>query len=336
MPDMFRHILILDLSPFGQSLPLLPAVRALRAAHPRTFIMVAASRGACELLAASRLVDETIDLGVIKSSNQNFGGALKRVARLFKRTRRTDPDLVLDLSPRLETQIFTGAVLRSRAVTPSKLHDVLGRLLSRAGGAGRASSHAAECQSALKQIGIEAPLDRLSIDLLPEEDARFERLLANKGSRGGQPVVILYSGGGGAAAERWPVESFGETGARLANNFAARIVAVDEPGDNAFTDAIATMLPRDAIKLSEGRAVEIVAAVARASLVITDDAGLAEMAIDLGAPALEISRFKPSSGLPKNRRVAHSPALARITTDEVYEMASEMLQESRLISLFER
>jgi ADP-heptose:LPS heptosyltransferase len=313
---------------------LLPAVRALRAAHPRAFITVAASRGACDLLAASRLVDEVIDLGVIKASNQNFSGALGRIGRLFKRTRRSDPDLVLDLSPRLETQVFTSAVLRTRAVTPSKPFDVLDRLMNLAGRAARASAHSEECRKVLGQIGVSAALDRLSIALLPEEDARFERLLANKGCRGGQPVVVLYSGS--ALAGGWPVEYFAEIGVRLANNFAARIVAIDEPGDNTFTGAIGPLLPREAIELREARAVELVAAIARASLVITDDAGVADMATDLGAPALEITRWKPAPRLPKTRRVAYAPALARVTTDEVYEMASEMIQESRLITLFER
>ena len=334
MQNTFRHILVLDLSPFGQSLPLLPAVRALRAKHPRTFITIAASRGICDLIAASRLVDEVIDLGVINSSNQNFSGALGRIGRLFKRTRRSDPDLVLDLSPRLETQVFTSAVLRARAVTPSKPFDMLDRLLNLASKAGRKNNHSEDCRKVLEQIGVSAALDRLSIALLPEEDARFEQLLADKGCRGGQPVVILYSGS--TLAGGWPIENFAEIGVRLANNFAARVVAVDEPGDNTFTGAITPLLPRDAIELREARAVEVVAAIARASLVITDDAGVAEMATDLGAPALEIARLKPPPRLPKTRRVAYAPALARVTTDEVYDMASEMIQESRLISLFER
>ena len=332
---MARHILVLDLSPFGESLALLPTVRALRAAYPRTFITVAASRGACELLAASRLVDNAIDLGVIKSSNQNFSGALGRVARRFKGARRSEPDLVLDLSPRLETQVFTTAVLRARTVTPSKPLDVLDRLLSRTGARSRSSSHAADCRKVLKQIEVEGALDRFSIDLSPEEDARFERVLAENGCRGGQPVVVLY-GGGGAPSEAWPAEKFAEVAERLAKNFAARIVAADEPGDSDFTDLIGAMLPRGSITLSEARAVEVVAAIARASLIITDDAGVAQMAADLGAPALEIARFKPEARLPKNRRVIYSAAPARVTTDEVYELASEMLQESRLTTLFER
>lgn len=314
---------------------MLPAIRAVRADYPRTFITVAASKGTCELLAASRLVDEVIDLGVIKSSNQNFSASLGRIARLFKSARRSDPDLVVDLSPRLETQVFTTAVLRARTVTPSKPLDVLDRLLSRTAGRSRADSHTADCRKALKQIGVEAALDRLGIELLPEEDARFERVLAEKGSRGGQPVVVLYSSGR-APSESWPVESFAELAERLAKNFAARIVFVDEPGDSDFTDLLGATLPDDAIKLRQARAVEVVAAVARASLVITDDAGIAEMATDLGAPALEIARSKPERGLAKNRRVIHSAAPARVTTDEVYHLASEMLQESRLITLFER
>ena len=148
-------------------------------------------------------------------------------------------------------------------------------------------------------------------------------------------MVVLYRGGG-APSEGWPVEKFAEIAERLAKNFAARIVAVDEPGDSDFTDLIGAMLPEGAITLRQARAVEAVAAIARASLIITDDAGAAEMATDLAAPALEIARFKPEPRLPKNRRVIYSAAPARVTTDEVYELASEMLQESRLITLFER
>ena len=62
-----HSILSIDMSPFGQSLALIPAMRAVRAAYPTTLLVAAASNGTCELLSACGIVDETIGLGVIKS-----------------------------------------------------------------------------------------------------------------------------------------------------------------------------------------------------------------------------------------------------------------------------
>src|SRR5204862_419258 len=80
-----RAILAIDTAPFADSLSLLAAVRALRIHLPQTFVAVAAATGISELLMAARLADETIDLGVIKP--HEGGDGLKRLVRLFKRTR---------------------------------------------------------------------------------------------------------------------------------------------------------------------------------------------------------------------------------------------------------
>ncbi|HST20088.1 MAG TPA: hypothetical protein VLR90_03160 [Blastocatellia bacterium] len=317
-----NSILAIDASPFGRSIALLPVVRQLRAALPNAYIAVATSTGTCELLTAVGLVDEAIDLGVIKSSDGGAGSAVKRFAQLFQRARRRDYDLVLDFAPRLETQMLSRLVVRARTITPSRLPHVIEMLL---GGSNKTPDY----ENVLKQIGVNGSDMRLAISLPDEEHAQFERLLERKGSRGGEPIIVLYAAGNG-----WPVESFGEIGQRLANNFGARVIAVDEPSDKSFTESASALLPQTAIKLASPRALELAAAIARASLIVTDEPGLARMAADMGTPVIEIAEAHGKSRLAKSHRVVQGSSRARVGTDEVYEIACEMIQDSRSASLF--
>src|SRR6266567_4120292 len=114
-------MLAVDMSSFGSSLALLPAMRALRASYPKSLLVAAASTGTCDLLSAAGFVDDTIDLGVIKPSNSRYTSALRKLVTLINRSRRYDFELVLDFSPRLETQIASRLILRARTITPSRL-----------------------------------------------------------------------------------------------------------------------------------------------------------------------------------------------------------------------
>lgn len=327
-----RSILAVDISPFGRSLALLPAMRAIRAAYPKTFITVAASDGACELLAATGLVDKTIELGVIRSSDGGRAGALKRLFQLARRARRLEFDLVIDFAPRIESQMLSRVIVRARTVTPSKLHRVVDLLW---GYRGQDAGDWSDYSSVLNQMGIGASAERFGLELPAEENDQFEKLLAKHGSRGGEPIVLLYSAGKEGHAA-WPVESFGETGARLANNFGARVIAVDEPLDKGFTAKVSGLLPKGAIRMAEPRALALAAGVARASLVITDEPGLAQMAVGFSTPVLEVSDSNKASPASKTHKIVYGASKARVTCDEVYEVACLLLQDSRSFSLFER
>jgi len=251
---------------------------------------------------------------------------------LMRRARRYDVDLVLDFSPRLESQILTRFVVRARTVTPSKLPHVVDFLF---GNRWRREGEISDYASVMRQIGVGGTDGGLAIELPAEENAQFEKFLEKNGSRGGEPIVLIYSAGR-EGPSAWPIASFGEIGTRLAHNFGARIIAADEPADKAFTDDVMALLPKGAIKLSESRAMTLAAAVARASLVITDEQGLAQMAADMRTPAIEISDSAPQSAIRKSHRIVHGAARARIPTEEVYEIACELLQDSRSASLFQR
>src|SRR5438552_296297 len=187
MPHPARSILAIDASPFGRSLALLPATRALRASYPKALLVAATSSGISELLGASGIIDETIDLGVIKSSERRFTSSLKRVAGLVRRARRFNFDLVLDFSPRLETQITSRLFLGARTLTPSRIPRAIEVLLSIAAVPAAVDSSAfSDYYRVLQQTGVELNDIRLVFAPRVEEDARFEERLARSGSRGGE------------------------------------------------------------------------------------------------------------------------------------------------------
>jgi len=290
--------------------------------------------GTCELLTVTGLVDEAIDLGIIKPLDDgSYAGAFKRAGRLLKGARRFDFDLVIDFSPRLETQMLFRFVVRARTITPSRMPHVIEMLLG--GQWRRQRGHAVNYGSVLRQLGIAMADGEFAIRLPSEEHTQFEQMLSKRGSRGGEPIVVLYAANP-ASRGGWPVEAFGETAARLANNFGARVIAADEPSDDSFTEAVSALLPDTAIKLAQPRALELTAAIARASLVITDESGLAQVAIEMGTPVIEIGDNSAGQPSSKAHRIVRGSSRSRVTTDEVYEIACEMLQSSRSASLFRR
>ncbi len=332
-----RSILAVDGSPFGQSLSMLPVMRALRASYPGAILVAAAPAGTCELLRACGGVDDCISFGVIKTSNRGHPGAFRRFVGLIRGARRYDFDLILDFSPSLETQIATHLAWRGRVFTPSRGSRVLGMLLE-LGGAPRFAGRAGRSDHAtvLQQVGVDFSDVRLAITPAVEEDARFELRLASSGSRGGELIGLLYASNADGQGS-WPVDAFGEIGMRLANNFSARIVAADEPSDNTFTRVVSARLPSGSIKLAEPRALELVAAISRASIVITDAPAMAQIASELGTRVIEIADAMSTTATSSTtHRIARGSLRGNVPVDQIYEIASEMIQENRSPLLFKR
>jgi len=210
-------------------------------------------------------------------------------------------------------------------------------MLLEIGGAVRSAAAARSgYANVLRQLGVDLNDLRLAITPSLEEDARFEQRLASSGSRGGELIGLLYASNPNDP-RYWPVDMFGDIGMRLANNFNARIVAADEPSDDTFTRAVGAQLPSSAIRLAEPRALELIAGIARASIVITDEQAIAQIASELGTRVIEIAdAHTVTADSTTMHRIARGSSRRYVSADEVYEIASEMIQETRSSSLFER
>src|SRR5262249_48740824 len=117
-----REILIIEVSSFGDSLRLIDPAAAIRGGYRKARIVAASSTGICPLLNAAGLVDETIGLGVL---GRHGPSALLRMVRLLRHTRKHAFDLILDFSPRIDTQLLSRFFLRAQTISPSQLPRVL-------------------------------------------------------------------------------------------------------------------------------------------------------------------------------------------------------------------
>jgi ADP-heptose:LPS heptosyltransferase len=335
--QIVSSILTIDLSPFGASLSALPALRALRDEYPQASLIAAACSGACELIKCAAPVDDVIDLGVIKSSDRRYTSLLRRLAILVRRSRQYDFDLVLDFSPRIETQIASRLFMRARTITPSRLPRAVEMLLDVAGVTRPFErAVASNYQRVLAQAGVEMADSSFQISVPEEEHARFEQRLVKAGSRGAELLVLLYASDPNDP-RGWPVQHFADVSARLANNFDARMILADEPSDSAFTNALSAWPIARALKVAEPRALELVAAIARASIAVTDEPAIAKIASELGTPAIEIAEVASSRQSTESRgyRVLSAASRSRIAVDEVYDTACEMIHNSRTTTLFQ-
>jgi len=319
-----HSVLALDASPFGTSLDLIPSINVIRSANPTAHIAVAASAGICELLTSLRMIDKAISFGAIKPSQRGFGSGLLRLISLSRSVGGDELDLVLDFSPSVSTLLY-GLTRRARIITPVASRQRMvgappfGRNRRRPAAADR-------YESVLSQLDLSSDISSWAHLPMPEESARFEGSLARSGYKGGEPILLLYTMQTGWPRS-WPTPNYAELALRLSSNYGVRVVAADVPYSADFTSRIAFLLPRDAIKLRSPRAAELVAAVARSSLVVTDDSGIARMAARQGSPVIDI-------GTPPATAGSGPSASANRDFEAVYQEACHLLQTSRTGALF--
>src|SRR5215467_14637496 len=308
-----ESILALDASPFGRSLDLVPSINLVRAAHPGAYIAVAASAGICELLTSLRLVDKVVSLGSIKPSRKGLGSSVLRLIRLSRSIGGDEVDLVLDFSPGVATLLF-GLTRRAKIITPvvnRRKRKGDANIGTNAGSRGRAAY-----ESILDQLDLSTNISTWSHVPAPFESSRFEQSLSRSGFKGGEPLLLLYTGEVGWSRS-WPIHRYTELAIRLHNSYGVRVIAADVPYSSDFTGSIGALLPKEAVKL--------LAAVARSSLVVTDDSGVAEMAGGLGTPVIDVG--VPQGGVSK-------PGSSSREIESVYQQACHLLLTSRTGGLF--
>ncbi|HUK90282.1 MAG TPA: hypothetical protein VLZ81_07765, partial [Blastocatellia bacterium] len=117
MKQPARAILAIDTSGFGESLPLLPSMDALRRAYPNARIVAAATAGTVELLTSYHLIDDAINLGA-GASGQSIGKTILEELKLAKRTQHMRFDLLLAFSGLSLVQFLFRLRMRSRIISP--------------------------------------------------------------------------------------------------------------------------------------------------------------------------------------------------------------------------
>lgn len=197
----------------------------------------------------------------------------------------------------------------------------------------------------LRPLGWEGNIEAPRLFVAGEEEESMARRLAESGIGGGDLLIGLNPGSTYGGAKRWLPERFAETADRLAGRFGAKVLIVGARGEEALARDIAGRIKAGTAVLAGRTSVrELMAAVKRCAVFVTNDTGPMHIAAAFGVPVVAV--FGPTdwrttapygTGHALVRRpVECAPCLLRecpidhrcmtgVTVDDVYEAAVKQL-----------
>ncbi|MBX7218443.1 MAG: glycosyltransferase family 9 protein [Blastocatellia bacterium] len=340
----FRNILVIDMGTLADVVLSVPALRALRTNFPEALLTVVTGSVQGEVLRLAGLADRlvTLDHQGLKQDNPLLSGL--RMTQTLAQIGLRQFDVAVDLNSFRETGWLTWA---SGAKERLGLRHPKGKFefhyTARLQSDSQTKHLADHYADVVEALGIQI-LDRHPrLPIQPGADAVIEKRLKHAGFKPGELLVGLYPGST-TGGKLWPVERFAEIGARLAVNYNARVGVLDRTRKSARVQRVVaqirTVSQHQAVGLSGLSMVEMLAAMARCTLVICADVGMAQLSAAVDTPTLVLTQNAPGVFRTSLRGARHrwvsKPDLNDIVPDEIYELACEMLQTNRTGALFER
>lgn len=340
LPNKLR-LLIVRLGAMGDILHSMPAVTALRQAHPEWMIGWAIEpqwRGLfCGSTGEMPLVDQVHLVPAKQWAKSPLKPAtLRDIQRVRRELRTMQYDIAVDMQ---------GAVRSAMVARWSKAEQVIGEAEPREFAAKwlfdeRVATHGAHVIEQSLEVANAVLRERLpmTLPLLPHDSAA-EAMAAQIR----QPFVLI-SPGAGWGAKRWPADRYGAVARRLAEEGYGVVINGASSEEH---------LGEEIVRTSEGAAqamtlnlAELIAVARRAALAIAGDTGPLHLACALNTPVVGIfgptdparngpyhchSRVlrNPASVRDHSRRSEPEAGLLTITPEAVTDAALELLREAR-------
>ena len=354
------RLLVVRLGAMGDILHALPAIAALRRAHPSWKIDWAIEPRWRPLLSAEPpeasydpargvarpIVDEIVHVPAKAWGRAPFSGkTIAGIRALAARLRAGEYEAVLDVQGAIRSAVVSRLTRSKRILGEASPREAPAKWLFTE----RVATHGAhvieqdlELASAVAGDALAFAPPPLPVDLDAEEWCDQLEGLKEAVWRG-MPVTLIHPGGGWGA-KRWPAERYGA----VAGEFRRRggVVLVNSgPGEEALSAKVVAGANGEAAVVSCTIA-QLIALTRRVSLVIGGDSGPVHLACALGKPVVGIygptdpkrngpygTRFRvlrnPESRVDHSRREAPEVGLLTIQPDAVMAAAVELLLEER-------
>jgi len=349
LPEQTKQLrlLVVRLSAMGDILHALPAVTALREAHPEWHIGWAVEPQWKPLLAAEGangrgprmpLVDRVHVVPARQWARSPLGPKTMREVRRVRRELRDEQyDVCVDLQGALRSAVIAKWACATRLIGEDAPRERVARYFFNERVRTR-GVHVIEQATEVMNVVAEDFLP-VRCPLLPR-DPEAER----KASALATPFVLLIPGAGWGA-KRWPSERYAELATRL-RDAGYGVVVNAGPGEDSLAGEVAR-LSGGAPTVLRSSIAELIALTRRAELVIGGDTGPLHLASALGKPVVGIfgptdparngpfgGNFRvlrhPESRRDHTRHAAPEAGLLTITPESVMAAAMELLQEERV------
>jgi heptosyltransferase-1 len=339
------RVLIVRLGAMGDILHALPAVTALRAAHPEWFLGWAvepqwrgllAANGATERGPSMPLADK-IHLVPAKQWGRNplSGSTIRDIRRVRRDLRAEHYDICVDLQGAVRSAVLGRWSHPQRLIGEAKPREWAAQYLFDETVNTR-GVHVIE-----QAIEVVCAIAQEELPLVPPRLPRSEDA-ERKYSSVQRPFAILNPGAGWGA-KRWPAERYGAVARALADK-GLFVVINAGPGEEELAEEVKRSSIAKAIVLSPS-VEELIALTRDATLMIAGDTGPLHLASALGVPVVGIygptdparngpfgGRFRvlrnPQSKRDHSRRAEPEAGLLTISVEEVVQAAEELLKET--------
>ena len=316
------NILILAVAPFADAAMLVGPLAVRRELLRDDRITVVTTAGAAEVVRALGIADEVWEVGATGRAPRDARDAYRTASMLLK-ARKGRFGSVIDLFPKPLSMVAALAATGGRSITASPRY---GDLLL--GSRAAAFGHDDPIERIAGLIGVATVAAELLHTIDPESHVWVERALGAIGYDGG-PVVSVVSTG------LWPVERFVDVASRLRDGYQAWIVALDAPRGERNAPKIAEALGGHVLGVASPAGSRFLAALARSSVLVTDDLGAAAIATLLGVPSVVVAASGARLPTLHDRVVLTAPEAQHIDPDSVLDAASKLVGKSRTSQLFQ-
>jgi heptosyltransferase III len=344
--DKPKKILVIKLAAIGDTLLLIPVLRALRIAFPDAHITFVGTVINEQL---ARLFHQYIDEFKRFEIYQVFKNPLY-FFRFVCDLRRSALDIIFDFEQWSFITPIISAFGKARFTIGFKIKGRLRHLIYNRFSMRLSNIH--ESQNFLRLLSIYG-LEKQSCDLeLPvnDEDVQsIRKLLSDSDWKSSQKLVIVHPGCGVHGFPReWPLESYRNLCERLENNYKVFFVFTGNGIEESLTNSLASSFRGKSIQLIESNLQVLIALLSIANIVVSGNNGVMHLAAALKRP--QIALHGPTDSvkwgpLNKNAIVIKSSCpecpcldlgfeyhrtdgfcMNRITVDEVFQNAQQILK----------
>jgi ADP-heptose:LPS heptosyltransferase len=329
-----RNILVIDFGQLGDVVLSLPALRAIRGRFPHARITVAVGKPAGEIVRLCGYADDVLEVDRVALRD---GVKLVSIGRIFKfvaQVRRAKFDFVIDLHSLSETNLLgflSGAPRRLYANRPGRSIDYLANFSPRPPREAKNAHAVDRYLDVIKPLGIENPPRLPVLKTSAAADQSVEAILKKEQANSKTLLVGLFPGAGNES-RRWPLEHFAEIADHLIRNEGVRVIVFAGPEERPLIPQMRTQFPAKTFVFDRLTIPLLLSAQARLTLFISNDTGPAHTAAAVGTPVVLImDRPTPNNFTPvgEHHRLVGAEKITRVTVQQVYQAAREVLATSR-------
>jgi ADP-heptose:LPS heptosyltransferase len=334
-----QNILVIDFGQMGDVMLSLPALAALRQRFPRARVTVAVGKPGKQIVELAGCADDVLVVDRVELRDGFAPASIFKIARLVKEVRRRKFDFVVDLHSLSETNLLgylSGAQSRLYSRRPGRSLDFLANFRPAPPVEDR-EKHAVE-----RYLDVLAPLKVGEVSHAPrlplraEAERAVEQLFKKEKIGRDAPLVGIFPGAGNASRQ-WRLERFAALADMIARNDGLRTVVFLGPEERGLAREVRATFPARTSVIERLDIPQLASALARLSLLISNDTGPVHIAASVGTPVVVLVGRPTRDGyepVGERHHTIYGRDIESITVEEAYAAARAVLAAERTASLF--